>query len=508
MAIATAARLFLSEQRDEDFTKLVRRIPVEDLEDQQMETIMRVLILPCLEFENKHACRTVIKEFNVDEQLDVLTRIFLFKSFDDLLLSFIVRCHPERSPQEHYSNLIGYEDRSVCSFAAARIKRIYGNDVPTDKYIELFNYACDDQNTVMRQFIQNQIKENNVQAEPPTWLIENKKGWEIPEPPENNFKIPESKEDQIELLLKVLGSGNINLDTERKREGKEIEIKGEPEISEYAAQGHITDPKVIEAYGRMDEEQKRNLIEDAFEQYRINRLFTDREYNRLLGPANAQANGTYFDKSHRCNKYGGCRMLTCVCSEESNDQEQTMCMELDWFTGACDRCFRIIPSRSHAIREPLIEGGWRGCYCSSVRDDDGNIIRGYCLKSMVHITDPQVDEITDNLIDQYLDLLERDKIYDRSQGHDTITEYLTQFEFNYNYYETGFPETEIEATFYDENGYIDEEQDLAPKEPGELTIEQLADLPEGEDLGEKAILEALTNETFPLPVSTIVRPRP
>ena len=546
MSIATAARLLLSENRDAEFTKLVRRVPVADLDDEKLEKMMLILLSPCMEFNKKHPCRTVITEFNVDEQLEILTRIFFFKSFSDDLLSFIVRSHPEKTSHWHYANLIGYEDRSSSSSTAKKIDVIYGNDITTEKYIELFNYANDDQNGVMMQVIANRIRKYNVTAEAPNWLLENNRKenekWDIPEPPEYNFTLP-SDEEALELLVKVLGEGSINLDTEQKitppterkgktqgtkgkesegraerresegraerREENEIEILDEPEISEYAQNAHITDPQVVERFKLMDDEQKRELLEDAFEQHRINILFKSRLYNRLLGPANPQSSATFFDKSHRCYKYGGCRMLICACSEASEDLEQQESMEIDWFTGNCDRCLRKITSRSHAIREPLETGGWRGCYCSSARDNEGKIIEGYCLKAMIHETDPEVNEIKDTFVDQYISVLKKDKIYNRIGRNDVITSYLTQSEYNYNYEQTGFPEVEIIVEFVDESetGEVEgrpyevekENIDLAPRNPGELSIHDLAD---------QTIYEALTNINNPLPVSRVARVEP
>ena len=59
---------------------------------------------------------------------------------------------------------------------------------------------------------------------------------------------------------------------------------------------------------------------------------------------------------HVCNsRTDGCRMLLCVCHEEKGDE---------WFTGECEICERDIRSPKHAIRFPMDEGGWYGCFCS------------------------------------------------------------------------------------------------------------------------------------------------
>jgi hypothetical protein len=63
---------------------------------------------------------------------------------------------------------------------------------------------------------------------------------------------------------------------------------------------------------------------------------------------------------------GGCRMLTCRCIVEYDDDEDedTDVSPDGWFTGNCDRCTKIIRDLSHALRFPLATGGWVGCYCS------------------------------------------------------------------------------------------------------------------------------------------------
>jgi hypothetical protein len=48
------------------------------------------------------------------------------------------------------------------------------------------------------------------------------------------------------------------------------------------------------------------------------------------------------------------------------DVEKAENLSADWFRNICDFCNRPIPVRQKAFRTPLHEGGWRGCFCSSV----------------------------------------------------------------------------------------------------------------------------------------------
>jgi len=55
---------------------------------------------------------------------------------------------------------------------------------------------------------------------------------------------------------------------------------------------------------------------------------------------------------------GGCRMLLCTCHEEEYKRGHEA-----WFTNECDECKNVIGDISYAVRYPIRNGGWRGCYC-------------------------------------------------------------------------------------------------------------------------------------------------
>jgi hypothetical protein len=105
---------------------------------------------------------------------------------------------------------------------------------------------------------------------------------------------------------------------------------------------------------------------------RLDYFATDELLFRLLGPVNATYN-IDMTMDHPCAKYGGCRMLTCLEYENYDQDFGVIDEELDlnynfsnvnWFTGACDFCHQQILKRCYAVRKPLSNGGWVGCYCS------------------------------------------------------------------------------------------------------------------------------------------------
>jgi hypothetical protein len=65
-----------------------------------------------------------------------------------------------------------------------------------------------------------------------------------------------------------------------------------------------------------------------------------------------------------------CRMFYCLCREtDEYDIEAT-----DWFTGKCLQCFSIISNISFAVRLPLENGGFKGCYCCLECIENGNLL--------------------------------------------------------------------------------------------------------------------------------------
>ena len=60
----------------------------------------------------------------------------------------------------------------------------------------------------------------------------------------------------------------------------------------------------------------------------------------------------------------GCRMLTCICVAEEADEEDAELLQMSWFTSKCEKCNILIEHFSQALRLPLNNGGWVGCFCS------------------------------------------------------------------------------------------------------------------------------------------------
>ena len=111
--------------------------------------------------------------------------------------------------------------------------------------------------------------------------------------------------------------------------------------------------KVLSEKNNLDVKEVLNIYLSSLGQnelYKSDKILDIRKMNRVWGPINAIHGKDCF---YNPDNLGPCRMFVCCCREED-----------DWFEGNCDTCQLRIKNESHAIRFPLKQGGWSGCFCS------------------------------------------------------------------------------------------------------------------------------------------------
>lgn len=187
------------------------------------------------------------------------------------------------------------------------------------------------------------------------------------------------KEGENLSLLKIVPPGKSHEDIELSMEKM---LKKSKDIFH----GIELDPKLEEAF--LIYLSSASLEENESTSYSANRVF---------GPANR-----FMDKNCISNPYknGPCRMLECLCKEQEEDLDPEYYTYNEWFHGKCQRCFRAIRDRSHAIRIPIENGGWYGCFCTFD-----------CMKDDIPVKDQNM-----NLrIEMMKNALEEDGIMDRTK---------------------------------------------------------------------------------------------
>jgi hypothetical protein len=67
-----------------------------------------------------------------------------------------------------------------------------------------------------------------------------------------------------------------------------------------------------------------------------------------------------------CGIKGPCRMFYCVCRQDSEYDDTSYTNEITpqaWFVGSCEECGIGIEKFRYALRFPVKDGGWIGCFC-------------------------------------------------------------------------------------------------------------------------------------------------
>jgi hypothetical protein len=84
----------------------------------------------------------------------------------------------------------------------------------------------------------------------------------------------------------------------------------------------------------------------------------------LYGPSNPLiCEALEGDDELKCpySEDGICYMLTCNCKENEDDDSKFK----SYYTGICQECKQVLPSKVDVWRTPLIGGGFVGCFCRS-----------------------------------------------------------------------------------------------------------------------------------------------
>lgn len=141
--------------------------------------------------------------------------------------------------------------------------------------------------------------------------------------------------------------------------------------------GEITRPEITvysDTLLNSTAEYSPSKLQKFMENYKQEKSQLDLQKNtelfRILGPCHPirDANQLNSEGSYVCERYGGCRMMTCV-EHEGEDDDTGLRFErpdlFDWFTGVCDLCSKGIDKKHYAYRILMEEGGFFGCFCST-----------------------------------------------------------------------------------------------------------------------------------------------
>lgn len=137
---------------------------------------------------------------------------------------------------------------------------------------------------------------------------------------------------------------------------------------------------IFEQVNAMSADERNSYIDGYLNNVSRQPMVFIEKYNRILGPANT-SNISFTDNGGEfivdvktvvhdtdgtwCSQTGGHRML--YCNHFEIDEDTNHESGYDWYVGAdksCMKCRKYIPVREWAVRYPLNNGGWFGCFCS------------------------------------------------------------------------------------------------------------------------------------------------
>lgn len=340
----------------EDVVKYLEKIPIIQLTPIRQVTLLDVLV-------------GKIYEDNRPEMLDVIFGYVdkIHSSITDLstLSLFVMRSGIPVEILQYIGNNIQNQtfEMMIQDISDYPISpSTYEGCVNTDKmfgkqdrivYERLESYLLTDPNDVNRyvyDFVREKLDETESYKEPPEYVsIGDVDGNKLfvqddiipPDFPDVKLPSPDNAAKKMKKFLKTL----------------KVDIKErDAALAVFSSQ-----------YSISTLEQKLKLLTGIIGEIDVS-LINDIKLFRLYGPCNSMSDMEITrgdpDDDSNCHLYGGCRMMICDCVDNVEEEDGEGLYDYYWFTGMCEYCRLKIKHPHYALREPILYGGWSGCFCS------------------------------------------------------------------------------------------------------------------------------------------------
>lgn len=337
----------------------ISRLPLGKITKEKSDKLFGYFLILVSNVQNPEIAREIIIEFDKKRTTDsCLIDMFFNPLLTEDVLSFIVLSFLEKKPIDYFCDLIVSDERINRSEILKKLPLITKICTPMSydnwkKLNDLMKEMDSDHpsDVKIQKYFQEQMDKNGNYAPIPKWIRYNLPSPELKSIPEN---IPTVKEAR-DLILKGMMEDDIDIIRSKNDKLKVDSIR-------------MTQEMVALQYATAPIHEKLLMIEPFFKDKRKIEPFDATLYFQEFGPINTRfTESSAIDPDDPCEKYGGCHML--LCNEFEDPDEFTEDLEEDyespeWFTGICKHCEMTIAKPEYAVREPLLHGGWRGCYCS------------------------------------------------------------------------------------------------------------------------------------------------
>lgn len=367
-SVIQLAILHIKNDNIEGLEKTLKIMPLDKLNDQA-EKLLSVFLAVSAQYNRPEAVKVIMTAWSViypeEEQVPLLTRMFMWNEINLPTLAFVVLSHTDYTYVEAMDDLMAWDSSPEVTTACQKADKIFGRQ-PYETYKVIQEHANEMGNYRVEDYAVAWMEETAPYAPIPKWVQNYSEGplvkaevlEAVPDIGDVPFTLPPD-EEIVELLTKGLSHMGISIDDIDR--AKETLLK---EVSQ------STRPEKIQLLKPIMQNQANSILSG------------DTELFRIFGPANPLVDQD-LTLGTPSAKYGGCRMFLCDLFDYDEEFEYVA----DWFRGVCDQCNLRIRHRWHAVRKPRPHGGWVGCYCS-----------WECARESIHADREEPDILTRELI--------------------------------------------------------------------------------------------------------------
>lgn len=360
LAIIQRVVVALAQSRNDVVESSLQILPLDKVDDATSDSLITWFLEQAYKSNNTEGAQLVIDTFNIKrasvDELPATTKLLLNTSLTRDALQFAIKSIPNRLAVTYYGDLLNSRNDAAAIKAAAILDTILPK-MPYEHWQlllatidDFMDSGVDDEKyefhlPLFKVYIETKSAENNVSIQRPSWISE------VGEAGQSLMTCPKdfpSVKDAVILIINDMRSKKL--------------IDSNDDVNDETFHNNI-----ISQYCISTMVEKHSLLSMMLPNLS---LYDDSTMFQALGPVNSQfTHHQQLLTNSKCNKYGGCRMFTCTEYEtmtEQGDDYDIMDQHVvitDWFRGSCDKCSRRIGKRHYAVRQPLLHGGWRGCYC-------------------------------------------------------------------------------------------------------------------------------------------------
>lgn len=364
-SVINSIELAIRNDTPESLAFYLNTLPINSLPLDALNKLTALLLKLTTDFSNKFAAQVIINHIDANtfsiNPLPILPSLFINQYIDKDTLSFILSIYPDRSVLDYMIDLINTPDDILAVKTATAISK-YFPAMNIDEWKKLYSLTEDIEdyeytNVMLREFFRSKIEDIeriDKLAVPAAYLlpISTLRTSEVSDISIYNIhKLPSVKQAVDIIMEDMIRRRIIN-----NNMWNELDIIRSSLISQYAISNRLDKTAMLS-----------QIVQFAPEQ-----IIDDNEIFRRFGPVNSIYSLTEdYDFNHQCNRYGGCRMFLCTEFEDKNEEGFELdvmsaypTLAADWYSGKCDNCTFNIVDRKSAVRQPLLNGGWKGCFCS------------------------------------------------------------------------------------------------------------------------------------------------